>query len=251
MAVLPHEGAYNILYRGYGLPVGSTFAEGYLARPDRIGRYPIVLVLPDIFGVGSHEKDLCRRLARHGYAALALDLYRGSGPPRDADLDDAIEAYAALPDRRALTDIDQAVAFVRSQDVDWALPDSVGLLGVDTGGRFALLYAADREVGAVVAVQAPLAGDETRLHQVESVLPRLTVPTLGLYGGDDDLVPAEGVDVAQGLNRGGTWILYEGAGHGFLDADSPHYHAGASADALVRITKFFATHLASPAPAAY
>ena len=48
MAVLAHEGEYNILYRSYGLPVGSAFADGYLARPDRVGRYPVVLVIPDL-----------------------------------------------------------------------------------------------------------------------------------------------------------------------------------------------------------
>lgn len=249
---MSHEGEYNILYRGYGMPVGSAFAEGYLARPDRIGAYPVVLVIPDIFGVTSFEKDLCRRLARHGYAAIALDTYRGAGPNRGATLDEAVETYGKIPDRRALTDIDEAVNFVRSPDVDWALPDHVGILGLDVGGRFALLYASDRKnVGAVVAVSAPLAGDEQRGHQVESVLSRLTMPVLGLYGAEDGLVPSSGVDVAQGLNPGGTWILYDGAGHDYLNIDSPGYDPGAAADAHVRIARFFKTHLPAPAPATY
>ena len=252
MAVLAHEGEYNILYRSYGLPVGSAFADGYLARPDRVGRYPVVLVIPDIRGVRSFEKDVCRRLARHGFAALALDLYRGAGPARSATLDEAIGAYGSLPDRRALTDIDEAIAFVRNADVDWALPDPVGLVGVDVGGRFALLYASDRSsVGAVVAVAAPLAGDEDREFQVESVLPRLTQPVLGLYGAEDELVPPAGVDVAKSLNPAGNWILSEGTQHEFLNTDSPEYHAGAAADAHVRMTRFLQRHLAAPAPAAY
>lgn len=252
MAVMAHEGEYNILYRSYGLPAGSAFADGYLARPDRVGRYPVVLVIPDIRGVQSFEKDLCRRLARHGYAALALDLYRSEAPARSAPLDEAIGLYGSLPDRRALTDIDEAIAFVRNVDVDWALPDPVGLLGIDVGGRFALLYASDRtSVGSVVAVAAPLAGDEERAFQVESVLSRLTMPVLGLYGSEDELVPTEGVDVAQSLNPGGTWILYEGAQHDFLNIDAAGYHPGAAADAHVRIADFFKSHLATPAPAAY
>lgn len=252
MAVLPHEGQFNILYRSYAVPVGSAFQPGYLARPDQIGEYPGVLILPDIYGLTSLEKTMCRRLARHGMVAIAIDLYREKRPGPVGDLERAVAAYAQLDDRRALTDIDDAYEFMMSDDVGWIVDGPIGIVGLDTGGRFGLLYASDRpHVGAVVAVQAPLAGDEERGMQVASVLERLTMPVLGLYGRDDELVPSQGVDVAAGLNGTGTWILYEDTGHDFLNDGTDGYHAGAADDAMVRIERFLAANLPSAVIPAY
>lgn len=252
MAVLPHEGQFNILYRSFGVPVGAGNQPGYLARPDNIGQYPGVLVVPDIYGLTSFEKEMCRRLARHGFVAVAIDLYRGVRPGPVGDLDAAVRAYQALDDRRALTDIDETYEFMMSEDVEWVIKGPIGIAGFDTGGRFGLLYASDRRhVGAVVAVQAPLAGDEEREFQVASVLERLTMPALGLFGRDDELVPAEGVDTAAAMNSTGTWILYEGTGHDFMNDTAPGFHPGAADDANVRIRRFLAEHLPQPVVPAY
>src|SRR3990172_7594070 len=79
MAVLPHEGTYPVLYGPFTVPVGSGYRRSYLARPDKAGRYPVVVVLHDLGGLDAHEKDICRRLARHGFAAICLELYEA--PP--------------------------------------------------------------------------------------------------------------------------------------------------------------------------
>lgn len=252
MAVLPHEGKYNILYRSFAVPVGAGSQPGYLARPDQIGQYPGVLVLPDIYGVTSFEKGICRWLARNGFVAIALDLHRAVRPGPVGDLDRAVDAYNAIDDQRAITDIDEAYEFMMSEDIEWVIKGPVGIVGFDTGGRFGLLYSADRpHVGAVVVVQAPLAGDEHRQLQVESVLERLSMPVLGLFGRQDELVPPEGVDTAATMNSTGTWILYEDTGHDFLNDSSPGYHPGAAADAMVRIQRFLAANLPAAVVPAY
>ena len=252
MATLPHEGTFNILYSGIGIPAGSDLGSGYLARPDMVGQFPVILVLPDIYGVTSFEKDMCRRLARRGMAAIALDLYRGNAPPPSGSMDEAVLAYQQLSDSRVITDIGDAHAFVMDQGLDWAEKSTVGILGADIGGRFGLLYAAGRsDIGAVCVVQAPLAGDEHRAFVVSEALPRISVPVLGLYGATDELIPASGVDVAQGLNPNGMWVLYDETGHGFLDDGAVGYHPGAANDAYFRISKFFLEHLPPPNPAAY
>ncbi|MBW3666486.1 MAG: dienelactone hydrolase family protein, partial [Actinobacteria bacterium] len=68
MAVLPHEGTYPIMYGSWPIPVGSGHRTGYISRPDEEGRFPVVFVLPSLEGVTGFEKDLCRRLARRGFA---------------------------------------------------------------------------------------------------------------------------------------------------------------------------------------
>lgn len=233
MAVLDHEGTYSIMYGPFALPVGSSHRPGYLSRPDKAGRWPVVIVLPDISGLTSFEKDLCRHLARSGIASVTLELYRErTGDPFDD--------YAALSDRRAMTDLDEVHEFLVSEDVDWAHADAVGLLGLDVSGRFALAAAANRPwVRSTVVCYTPLTGDDERELQVADVLSHIAVPVLGLYGADDDLIDTETVDEAQRRNDSGQWLLYEGTGHGFLDIDTDTYSADASADALARLTAFF------------
>ena len=51
----------------------------YYARPQGTGPFPTVLVVQEIFGVHEHIKDVCRRLAKLGYLAVAPELYARAG----------------------------------------------------------------------------------------------------------------------------------------------------------------------------
>ncbi len=232
MAVLAHEGTYPIMYGAWPIPIGTAHRTGYVARPDEAGRFPVVIVVPDLNGLNSFEKDLCRQLARVGIAAVAVDLYRSDGDP--------LGAYNSLSDTRALTDLDETYEFVTSDDVLWNAGEKVGLLGLDVGGRFALAKAARSSwVASLVCVGTPLTGDENREIRVADHLAHLPVPVLALYGAEDDLVAAATVDEAQARNGHGQWLLYEGAGHGFLDPTGEGYEASAAGDAVQRMIGFF------------
>lgn len=236
LAVLSHEGTFPIMYGTWPLPVGASHRSGYIARPDVAGQFPVVLVLPSLDGLGSFEKDLARTLARHGIAAVALDFYR--------EEDNPLDAYAKLSDSRAITDIDEIHDFIASTDVDWNVSNDLGVLGLDVGGRFAIVAAATRPwVKSLVIASTPLTGDDERHHQVSTYLDHLPVPVLGLYGQDDELVDASTVDEAQRRNDHGQWLLYDGAGHNFFDIGAASYDSGAAADATARILAFFAATL--------
>lgn len=240
MAVLPHEGTYPVMYGSYAVPVGAGFRRGYLARPDRSGSFPAVIVVPDLDGVSSHERGLCRSLARNGVAAVAVDLHRRPVEPGDQ----ALAAYHELSDGEALRTLEETWQFLDSDDTPWANPGKVGVLGLDVGGRFAIIAGAHRPwVGAVGVAYAPLTGDEERAHPVAEMLGHLGVPVLGIYAQDDELIATETVDEAQRRNQGGDWLLYQGVGHGFLDEDGDHYDEGAAADAALRFSRFFIGHL--------
>lgn len=240
MAVLQNEGTYPIMYGGFGVPVGAGYQTSYLARPDKVGRFPTVLIVPGIAGLTSAEKDLCRGFARKGLATLAVDPYgRNDGDP--------LERYARLSDRRALTVLDEVAEFLASDDVDWAHPGAVGVLGIDVGGRFALALAAQRPwVRSAVVCYTPLTGDGEREIQVASLLEHIGIPLLGLYGADDELIDNTTVDEAQRRNASGQWLLYEGTGHGFLAIDEDTFHPDSANDAEGRIVAFFAATLPSP-----
>lgn len=239
MAVLSHEGTYPILYGSVPIPIGAAHVTGYISRPDEAGRVPVVLVLPGLGDMGSLEKDLCRRLARSGMAGVSVPLYPGRGDPLDR--------YNSVSDDSVLAVIDEVQRFIASDDVDWNIDDHLGVLGTDVGGRFALIAAATRDwVRSLVVCYTPVTGDEDREHQVGDYLGHLPVPVLGLYGQDDDLIDASTVDEAQRRNEHGQWLLYQGAGHGFLDIDGEGYEPAAAEDAWARVLAFFAATLPAP-----
>ena len=240
MAVLPHEGTYPVMYGNLPVSVGAGYRRGYLSRPDQAGRFPTVILTPDLDGLGAHEKHVARRLARRGVAVLVVDLYEKAPATRD----EALEAYHALTDRAAMRTIDEAYDYLRSDDIPWAQTERIGLLGLDVGGRFSLIDAAHRRwVGAAAVVSTPLTGDEEREFQTADVLSHLPVPILGLYGAEDELIDRETVDEAQNRNVTGQWLLYEGAGHAFLDEVGSDFHHASAEDALIRLADFFTTHL--------
>jgi carboxymethylenebutenolidase len=239
LAVLSHEGTYPIMYGAVPIPVGSRHRNGYLARPDESGRVPVVYVVPDLDGMGSLEKDLCRRLAREGFAALTVDLYGTTG--------DGIDLYNDLDDEEALAVLDELHQFVVSEDVEWNIDETAGVLGCDIGGRFGLIKSATRPwVRSLVLCYTPLTGDEEREHQVADYLGHLPVPVLGLYGAEDDLIDSSTVDEAQRRNEHGQWLLYDGARHGFLDIDGDGYYESAAEDAFARTVSFFKATLPEP-----
>jgi len=239
MAVLSHEGTYPILYGRWPIPVGASHRNGYIARPDEAGRCPVVLVIPGLAGMGSFEKDTCRRLARAGFAAVSLDLYRRH--------DDPLAAYNELTDSRAQIDIDEVHEFLGSDDVEWNLGTEMGIFGTDVGGRFALIAAATRPwVKSAAVAYAPLTGDEEREHQIAEYLDHLPIPMLGMYGTDDELIDVGSVDEAQRRNEHGQWLLYDGAGHGFLDPNSDQFDQSAADDVFARLVAFFSATLPAP-----
>jgi carboxymethylenebutenolidase len=225
------------MYGQWPIPVGARHRDGYIARPDEAGQFPVVFVIPDLDGLGGLEKDLCRRLAREGFAALSVDLYGTDGDPLDL--------YNSMSDDEALHVLDELHQFLVTDDFDWNAEDRVGILGTDTGGRFGLIKSATRDwVRSLVLAYTPLTGDEEREHQVADYLDHLPIPVLALYGADDDLIDVSTVDEGQRRNDHGQWLLYEGVGHGFLDADKDTYDESAADDALARTFAFFKASLA-------
>lgn len=236
MATLPHEGTYSVIYGDLTVSVGSGYRGGYLARPDQAGRWPVVVVVHDLDGLGAHEKYVARRLARKGLAVVCVGLYTEKPESADAGL----LAYNSITDGQALRVLDEAHEYLSSDDIDWAHTDRIGMLGLDVGGRFALITSAHRSwVGSLAIAYTPLTGDEQRDFPVADMLNHLATPLLGLYGTDDDLIDAASVDEAQSRNPSGQWLLYQGVGHGFLDEVGPGFDAASFEDAIVRLSDFF------------
>ena len=84
------------------IPVRDGKIPAYRAMPDTQGKaFPTVLVVQEVFGVHEHIKDLCRRLAKSGYLAIAPSLYAREGDPATiTDLQELLSKIVAPPSRR-------------------------------------------------------------------------------------------------------------------------------------------------------
>jgi carboxymethylenebutenolidase len=85
----------------------------YRARPDTGDKLPVVLVVQEIFGVHEHIKDICRRLAKAGYFAIAPELYARQGDVSGmSDIQEIIgKVVSKVPDSQVMSDLDATVAY--------------------------------------------------------------------------------------------------------------------------------------------
>ena len=178
------------------VPTADGAMPAYRAQPAKGGDFPVILVVQEIFGVHEHIKDICRRLARLGYQAIAPELYARQGDPRQysAIPDILAKVVSKVPDSQVMRDLDACVAWARNNGGDSA---RLGITGFCWGGRITWLYAAHNPgVKAGVAWYGRLvgaAGEMTPKHPLD-IAGELKAPVLGLYGGLDQGIPLDTVD---------------------------------------------------------
>jgi carboxymethylenebutenolidase len=212
--------------------------RGYLALPPR-GSGPGVLVIQEWWGLVDHIRDVCDRLARAGFVALAPDLYRGE-TASDPDAAGRLMMDLALP--RAARDLDGAVAALLGETA--TAGGTVGVLGFCMGGQLALLTGTkNRRIGAVV--------DCYGIHpSVTLELGGLAAPVLGIFAEHDTFVPPEAVRKLEAeLRAAGQrchFTIFPGVGHAFLNDSRPDvYDAPAAERAWGMIVSFLRAELAA------
>jgi len=86
---------------------------GYRAVPKSGTKHPAVLVVQEIFGVHEHIKDLCRRLAKDGYLAVATEYYARIGDlSKMTDVATIFkEVINKTPDGQMMSDMDSTAAW--------------------------------------------------------------------------------------------------------------------------------------------
>jgi carboxymethylenebutenolidase len=225
----------------------------YRALPDRNGKFPLVLVVQEIFGVHEHIKDVCRRLAKLGYFAIAAELYHRQGDV--SKMTDNQEIFAKVvnhvADSQVMSDLDASVVYAGSTGK--ADTSRLGITGFCWGGRIVWLYAAhSSRLRAGVAWYGRLDGSRTALQPSYpfDVIPVLKAPVLGLYGGADEGIPATQLDrMRKGLSAirsKSEIVVYPDAPHGFHADYRPSYREAAAQDGWTRLLEWFARYDVAP-----
>jgi carboxymethylenebutenolidase len=232
------------------IPVPDGEIPGYRAMPAKEGRFATVLVVQEIFGVHEHIKDICRRLAKLGYFAIAPELYARQGDVSKLSSIQEIfgQVVSKVPDAQVMSDLDATVAYAaKSGKADTS---KLAITGYCWGGRIVWLYAAHRrDLKAGAAWYGRLTGNSTELtpkHPLD-VAGQLNAPVLGLYAEKDGGIPLDTVEKMKAALKaagktGSDIIVYPGAAHGFYADYRPSYNKEAASDAWQKMLAHFKKH---------
>jgi len=218
----------------------------YYAVPKGKGKRPVVLVVGEIWGNHEHIKDVVRRLAKAGYFAVANEPYFRIGELwKMTEIKEVLAGANKLTDEQAFADLDAVVAWAGKNPR--ANVSKLGITGFCRGGRMVWMYTAhNKKVDAGVSWYgglnpAPPAQTQTPMD----VADKIDRPVLGLYGGADQGIPLERVEMlraglkAFGNDKKSMIHVYEGMPHAFNADYRPSYRKEAADDGWKRMLAWF------------
>ncbi len=226
------------------IPVDKQEIPAYRAMPSTGQNFPVILVVQEIFGVHEHIQDVCRRLARLGYMAIATELFARQGDvTKLSNIEEIRKIVSQVPDRQVFTDLDATVNWAGKSKGNI---DRLGITGFCWGGRIVWLYSAyNPKVKAGVAWYGRLVGESTALtpkHPID-IGSELKTPILGLYGGADTGIPNLTVEQMQKAlkanNQKSEIILYPDTPHAFFADYRPSYREKEAKDGWQRLQAWF------------
>ncbi len=234
------------------IDVNGFKMNAYRAAPAGKTNLPVVLVVSEILGVHEYIADVCRRLAKLGYLAIAPELFQRQGDPTAyntmADLQREIVAKTA--DAQALADLDACAFWAAKNGGD---AKRVAITGFCWGGRITWLYAAhSKAVRVAVAWYGRLVGSPSALFPKNpiDVIADLNVPVLGLYGRADEGIPMESLALMQNklkdsknkFAKQANFVTYEDTPHAFHADYRATYRKGPAEDGWEQLLVWFKQH---------
>lgn len=217
---------------------GQVNVHAYLTTPKSNAPVPGVVVIHENRGLREHFKDVCRRLAKVGYAALAVDLASHEGGT--AKFADPAQVTAIL----GRTPPEQLVAMANAgvrhlQGLSSVRRDRIGTMGFCFGGGMVWrLATANADLRAAV----PFYGPNPPLEDV----PKIRAAVLAIYGELDTRINAGIPAVREAMKRANIVneiIIYPGADHAFFNDTGQRYVAAAAKAAWERTLVWFERYL--------
>lgn len=235
-----------------GLDAGEVMvvvADGrlpaYYARPAGAGPFPIVLVNEEIFGVHDYIKDVCRRLAKAGYLAIAPEIYaRIADMAKITDFTTIMaDVISKAPDATVMSDLDSSAAWAEANKGD---ANRLAVIGFCRGGRNTWLYDAHNpKLRAAVVWYGPLGGARTGIQPktAADMADSIHAPLLALQGGQDAAIRVEDLQAVAATARAAgktvEVVVYPDAPHGFHADYRPSYRPTDAADGWRRMLAWF------------
>lgn len=242
------------------VPAGDRSIPAYVARPKAAGKFPVVVLVTEVFGVHEYIRDTARRLAKLGYAVIAPDLFVRQGDPSEiSDFNEIRRIVGAASEAQVMGDLQATLNYVRRQA--YADRTKVAMTGFCWGGAVVWLASARfPEIKAGVAwygrLTAPKPGEflgEPDRTWPTQVIGQLHAPVLGLYAGKDQGIPVSDVDamkaeLVRARKTKSSIVLYPEAQHGFHADYRASYDESSAKDGWTRMLAHFAANGVKPKP---
>jgi carboxymethylenebutenolidase len=207
----------------------------FVARPRGAGRYPVVILMHERYGLVPHTHDLAKRCARDGYVAMAPNFfYRHS----DQKALNAGDSRYPLTDAEAIELLAAALAAIKDNPA--ADPARVAVAGYCQTGRHPLVFAAEVKIAAAVvwygaAGKKEWDADDTNSKPLEDIIAAVDCPVFGAFGGADHIISLDNVrrfrDTLEQHKKSYDIHVYADAPHGWLNDTMPGRYRAPQADA--------------------
>jgi carboxymethylenebutenolidase len=235
--------AYTPVLPVSGMAVAYTTVDGqeiqgWLSRPDNAAdNLPALIVIHEWWGLNDNVRRAAERLAGEGYVTLAVDLHMGNtaDTPKDAMQMGRTLSQNEAP---ALANLQNAIAYLQTE----VGATKIGVIGWCQGGKWSLLTALNypADIDATVVYYGRVTDDKAELEVLD-------MPVLGVFAGDDFIVPPKlaysfATSMA-GLKKDLEFYMYRDASHAFSNPSGMDYNPEAAADAWIHTTAFLARNL--------
>ena len=217
-------------------PAGNGTIKGYLARPAKGKKHPVVIVIHENRGLNPYIEDVARRLATENYIAFAPDGLTSVGGFPGTD-EKGAALFRQVDAKKMFEDFVAAAKWLKAR------PDSTGKLGAVGfcfGGGIVnqLAVRLGAELNAGVAFYGRQAG-------VDDV-PRISAPLMFQYAGNDQRIN-EGIAAYEAALKANNKVfeshMYDGKQHGFHNDTTPRYDEAAAKLAWSRTLGWFKKYL--------
>jgi carboxymethylenebutenolidase len=218
----------------------------YGAEPEGSAASAVV-VIQEAFGVNDHIEDICRRLSKEGYRAVAPHLFHRSGDPVVSyeEIDKVVPHIMQWTRAGLEADLDATFDYLGRQGFP---PHRIGVIGFCAGGTVTFVAAAYRALGAAVTFYGGGVGQgRFGIPALVDLAAELKTPWLGLFGDQDTGIPVEEVEsLRRAVAAAGVpaeVVRYPDAGHGFHCDARDSYHEPSAKDAWRRTLEWFDKYL--------
>lgn len=222
----------------------------YAAVPQSTRATGGVVVIHHMPGFDWASKEIVRRFAAWGFAAVCPNLHHRAAPGAASDdASAATRAAGGVPDDQLVGDVAGARDYLLAQPTSTG---RTGVIGFCSGGRQSVLAACHLPFDAAVDCYGAfvLGSPEdaaTPVPSLADLLPALRCPLLGIFGNDDGHPSPAEVDAfgerLASLGKPHEFHRFDGAGHAFLAIERSGYRAAAAAEAWPLVRTFFDSHV--------
>ena len=257
MALPPIANAADLTGTDVEIKTPDGSADAYFVHPAGKGKYPGVLIWPDIFGLRPAFKEMARRLAESGYAVLVVNPFyrqkKAPTAPEHPNFQDPATRDMLMGLMNALTpetEVTDAKAFVSWLDSQPAVDKKkkMGTMGYCMGGPFTLRTAAT--IPDRVGAGASFHGGGLVTDKPDSphlLVPKIKAQYLFAIAENDDQRQPEAKTVLRDAfakaNLPAEIEVYAGAQHGWCPPDSAVYNHDQAEKAWSRLLVVFKTAL--------